>query len=50
MILFEYRIAYILNNQKLNPVVTVLFITVRKPNIPLVFIRQSCFLHKKILD
>ena len=36
-------IADILNNKKLNPVVTELFIIGRKLNISLVFITQSYF-------
>ena len=32
-----------LNNKKLNPIVTKLFIRGRKVNISLVFITQSCF-------
>ena len=36
-------IADMINNKKLNPIVTELFITSSKLNISLVFIRQSYF-------
>ena len=36
-------IADMINNNKLNPVVTELFIRGRKLNISIVFITQSCF-------
>ena len=36
-------IADMINNKKLNPVVTELFIRGRKLNISIVFITQSCF-------
>ena len=36
-----------LNNKKLNPTVTKLFIRGRKINISLVFITQSCFTVQK---
>ena len=36
-------IAAIINNKKLNPVVTELFIKDRKISISIVFITQSCF-------
>ena len=48
---FDYMIAGMLNNKKLNTIVTELFIWGRKLNISLVFITQSYFFRtKKILD
>ena len=51
LIVFDDMIADIINNKKLNLVVTELFITDRKLNISVVFITQSYFkVHKgKIL-
>ena len=43
LIVFDDMIADIINNKKLNPVVTELFIKGRKLNISIVFITQSCF-------
>ena len=43
LIAFDDMIADIINNKKLNPVVTELFIKGRKLNISIVFITQSCF-------
>ena len=43
LILFDDMIADMINNKKLNPVVTELFIRGRKLNISIVFITQSCF-------
>ena len=43
LIVFDDIIADILSNKKLNPVVTKLYIRVRKLNISLVFITQSYF-------
>ena len=43
LIVFDYMIADMINNKKLNPVVTELFIRGRKINISLVFITQSYF-------
>ena len=43
MIIFDDMIADMINNNKLNPVVTRLFIRGRKLNISIVFIKQSCF-------
>ena len=40
---FDDMIADIINNKKLHPIVTELFIRARKLNISLVFIRQSYF-------
>ena len=40
---FDDMIADIINNQKLNPIVTELFIRGRKLNISIVFITQSYF-------
>ena len=42
LIVFDYMIADMINNKKLNSVVTELFIRGRKLNISLVFITQSC--------
>ena len=41
LIAFDYMIADMINNKKLNPVVTELFIRGRKLNISIVFITQS---------
>ena len=41
LILFDYMIADIFSNKKLNPIVTELFISGRKLNISFVFITQS---------
>ena len=43
LIVFDDMIADILNNKKLNPIVTKLFIRGRKLNISLVFITQCYF-------
>ena len=43
LIVFDYMIADIINNNKLNPLVTELFIGGRKLNISIVFITQSYF-------
>ena len=43
LILFDDMIADMINNKKLNPVVTELFIRGRKLNISIVFITQSYF-------
>ena len=43
LIVFDDMIADMINNKKLNPVVTELFIRGRKLNISIVFITQSCF-------
>ena len=43
LILFNDMIADMRNKKKRNPIVTELFIRVRKLNISLVFIRQSYF-------
>ena len=43
LIVFDGMIADMINNKKLNPVVTELFIRGRKPNISIVFITQSYF-------
>ena len=43
LVVFDDIIADILNNKKLNPIVTELFIRGRKLNISLVFITQSYF-------
>ena len=42
-IIFDDMIADMINNNKLNPIVTELFIRARKLNIPIVFITQSYF-------
>ena len=41
LIVFDDMIADMINNKKLNSVVTELFLRGRKPNISLVFITQS---------
>ena len=43
LIIFDDMIADMINNKKLNPVVTELFIRGRKLNISIVFIMQSYF-------
>ena len=43
LIVFDDMIAYMINNNKLNPIVTELFIRGRKLNISIVFITQSHF-------
>ena len=43
LVVFGDMIANMLNNKKLNPIVTVLFIRIRKLNIFLFFIIQSFF-------
>ena len=43
LIVFEDMIADMINNKKLNPIVTELFIRGRKRNISIVFITQSYF-------
>ena len=43
LIIFDGMIAGMLNNKRLNPIVTELFTRGRKLNISLVFITQSCF-------
>ena len=43
LIIFDDMIAHMINNNKLNPIVTELFIRGRKLNISIVFITQSYF-------
>ena len=43
LIVFDDMVAEIINNKKLNPIVTELFIRGRKLNISIVFITQSYF-------
>ena len=43
LIVFRDMIADMLSNKTLNPIITELFITVRKQNISLVLITQSYF-------
>ena len=43
LIVFDDTIADMINNKRLNPVVTELFIGGRKHNISIAFITQSCF-------
>ena len=52
LVVFGDMIANMLNNKKLNPIVTVLFIRIRKLNIFLAFIIQFFFffLSCKIID
>ena len=47
---FIDMVTDMLNNKKLNPIVTELFTRRRKLNISLVFIAQSYFAVPKILD
>ena len=50
MLVFDDMIADMFNNEKLNPIVTELFIKGKKLNISLVFIPQSYFAVPKIFD
>ena len=43
MVVFDDMIADMINNKKLNSIVTELFIRDRKLNIPIIFITQSYF-------
>ena len=43
LVVFDDMIANMINNKKLNPIVTELFISDRKLNISIVFITQSHF-------
>ena len=43
LIIFDDMIADMINNNKLDSIVTELFIRGRKLNISIVFITQSCF-------
>ena len=43
LIVFDHMIADMINNKKLNPVITELFIRDRKLNISIAFITQSYF-------
>ena len=43
LIVFDYMIADMINNKRLNPTVTELFIRGRKLNISIAFITQSYF-------
>ena len=49
MIIFDDMIADMLNNKKLNPIVTKLFIRGRELNIYLVFITQTFFTVSKYI-
>ena len=50
LIVFDDMIADMINNEKLNPVVTELFIRDRKLNISIVFITQSYFKVPKVSE
>ena len=50
LIHFGDMIADMPSHKKLNPIVTELFVKGRKPNISLLFIRQSYFFCQKTLD
>ena len=43
LIVFDDMVTHMLSNKRVNPIVTELFIRVRKLNISLVFIRQYYF-------
>ena len=43
LIVFDDMIADMINNKKVNPIVTELFIRARKLNISIIFITQSYF-------
>ena len=47
LLVFDDMIADMINNKKLNPIVTELFIRGRKLNISVAFITQSCFIEPK---
>ena len=47
LIIFDDMIADMINNKKLNPIVTELFIRGRKLNISIAFITQSYFKRAK---
>ena len=47
---FDYMIADMLSNKKLNPIITELIIRGRKLNISLAFFTQFILLCRKILD
>ena len=44
LMIFNDMLADMINNKKLNPIVTELFIRGRKLNIYIVFITKSCFI------
>ena len=50
LIIFDDMTADVLSNRELNPIVTELFIRVRKLNNSLVFITQNYFSVPKILE
>ena len=50
LIVFDDMIADMINNEKLNPVVTELFIRDRKLNISIIFITQSYFKVPKVSE
>ena len=51
LIVVDDMIPDMINNKKLNPIVTELFIRIKKLNISLAFITQSNFLrYQKMLD
>ena len=50
LIVFDDMIADMIHNEKLNSIVTELFIRRRKLNISLVFITQSLLKSQKMLD
>ena len=50
LIVFETKIAHMLSNKKLNPIVTKLFIRGRKLSTSIVLLHSLIFLHQKILD
>ena len=50
LIVFDDMIADMINNKKLNPIVTELFIRGRKLNTSIVFIKQSYLKCQKMLD
>ena len=50
LIIFDDMIADMISNNRLNPIVTELFIRGRKLNISIVFITQSYLKYQKMLD
>ena len=50
LIIFDDMIADMISNNRLNPIVTELFIRSRKFNISIVFITQSYLKYQKMLD
>ena len=50
LILFDDMIAHVINNKKLNPIVTELFITGRKLNISVLLLHNHILKYRKMSD